>query len=239
VWCQVALVRVAALTAATLMAVSAAYAQSGDSLREAAQNPIASLISVPFQNNTNFGVGQLNNTQNVLNIQPVIPISLDQDWNLITRWIMPVIYQPPFFPGDSTDFGLGDFNPSFFFSPKALVPLFPGGNLTWGVGPAFALPTATDPRLGSGQWSAGPSLVALLLTKQVVTGFLINNLWSFAGDEERSNVNAMTLQPFFIQLTRGLVSDDEPAHHGKLGGGEPQSLDGPHRRWLRTRAQDR
>ena len=81
-WCQVAVVRVAALTAATLIVASAAYAQSGDALREAAQNPIASLISVPFQNNTNFGVGQLNNTQNVLNIQPVIPISLDQDWNL-------------------------------------------------------------------------------------------------------------------------------------------------------------
>ena len=76
-WCQVALVRVAVLTAATLSAASAACAQSGDALREAAQNPIASLISVPFQNNTNFGVGQLNNTQNTLNIQPVIPISLN------------------------------------------------------------------------------------------------------------------------------------------------------------------
>jgi len=167
-------------------------------LREAAQNPIASLISVPFQNNTNFGVGQLDNTQNILNIQPVIPISLDRDWNLITRWIMPVIYQPPFVPGDTTDFGLGDFNPSFFFSPKAPIPISPGVGLVWGVGPAFALPAATDPRLGSGQWSAGPSLVALLLTKQVVTGFLINNLWSFAGDDNRAAVNAIE----FLHMSR-------------------------------------
>ena len=111
---------------------------------------------------------------------------------------MPVVYQPPFFPGDSTDFGWGTSTQASSFRQHTN---FPGGNLIWGVGPAFALPTATDPRLGSGQWSAGPSLVALLLTKQVVTGFLINNLWSFAGDDNRAAVNAMTLQPFFNYLT--------------------------------------
>ena len=142
-------------------------------------------------------MGQLDNAQNVLNIQPVVPLHLNQDWNLITRSIMPVIYQSPFFRGDSTDFGLGDFNPAFFFSPKKPIPVAPGVGLVWGAGPVFAFPTATDPRLRTEKWSAGPTFVAVLLSKKIVTGFLINNLWSFAGDEDRRNVNAMTLQPFF------------------------------------------
>jgi hypothetical protein len=183
---------------AALMALCGAtssYAE--EDLRQAAQNPVADLISVPIQNNTNFNVGLLDKTQNITNIQPVVPFSLNSEWNLITRTILPVIYQPPFFAGDDTDFGIGDLNPSFFFSPKAPTPIAPGVGLVWGVGPALSLPTATDDRLGSEKWSAGPSLVALLLTKQVVTGFLVNNLWSFAGDDNRADVNAMTLQPFF------------------------------------------
>src|SRR6476661_11265691 len=90
---------------------TALSAWAADDLRQAAQNPVADLISLPFQNNTNFGVGKLDNTQNVLDIQPVIPVHLNQDWNLVTRWIMPVIYQPPFFAGDATDFGLGGLTP--------------------------------------------------------------------------------------------------------------------------------
>src|SRR5262245_47711552 len=111
-----------ALTAAALIATSTAYAQQGESLRDAAQNPIADLISVPFQNNTNFDIGRSENTQNVLNIQPVYPIKLNPNWNLITRPILPVISQPPFFSGrelaaleevfgpgiGATEFGLGD-----------------------------------------------------------------------------------------------------------------------------------
>jgi hypothetical protein len=187
----------AVAAAATVGAALSALA--ADDLRQASQNPVADLISVPFQNNTNFGVGKLDNTQNILNIQPVIPVHLNQDWNLVTRWIMPVTYQPPFFAGDTTDFGLGDLTPELFISPKNPIPLAPGLGLVWGVGPAFQLPTATDSRLGSGKWSAGPGLVALLLSQKpnVVTGFVVNNLWSFAGDEDRANVNLMTLQPFF------------------------------------------
>ena len=83
--------RVAVLTAATLIAATAAFADSDSDLRQAAQNPVADLISVQFQNNTNFGVGKLDNTQNVLNFQPVLPVHLNQDWNLITRPILPVI----------------------------------------------------------------------------------------------------------------------------------------------------
>ena len=85
-----------ALTVAVLIATSAAHAQQGEDLREASQNPIADLISVPFQNNTNFDIGRSENTQNVLNIQPVYPAHLSESWNLITRPILPVISQPPF-----------------------------------------------------------------------------------------------------------------------------------------------
>ena len=124
-----------ALTAAVLTATSAAYAQQGENLREAAQNPIADLISLPFQNNTNFDIGRSENTQNVLNIQSVYPLKLNQSWDLITRPILPVISQPPFFSGrelaaleetfgpgiGDTEFGLGDLTPEFFFSPRLKV----------------------------------------------------------------------------------------------------------------------
>ena len=162
---------------------------------------VGDIISLPFQSNTNFGFGKLDNTQNILDMQPVIPVHLNQDWNLVTRWIMPVIYQPPFFAGDATDFGLGDLTPEFFISPKNPIPLAPGLGLVWGAGPAFQLPTATDRRLGSGMWSAGPGLVALLLSQRqnVVTGFEVNNLWSFASEEDhRADVNAMTFSPSSI-----------------------------------------
>ena len=122
-----------ALTVAVLIATSAAHAQQGEDLREAAQNPIADLISVPFQNNTNFDIGHSDNTQNVLNIQPVYPTHLNQSWNLITRPILPVISQPPFFSGrelaaleetfgpgiGDTEFGLGDLSGVFLFAKKA------------------------------------------------------------------------------------------------------------------------
>ena len=154
------------LMAATLMAATAAFAQSGGDLREAAQNPIGDLISLPFQNNTNFGVGHSDHTQNVLNIQPVYPAHLNKDWNLIIRPILPVIYQPPFFSGRELDaleqivpdigdseFGLGDLTPELFFSPKKPIQLAPKTSLVWGVGPALQFPTATDDKLGTGKWS--------------------------------------------------------------------------------------
>ncbi len=205
------------LTVATatviLVATSGAYAQQGEDLREAAQNPIGDLISVPFQNNTNFDIGHTDNAQNVLNIQPVYPIHLNPDWNLITRPILPVISQPPFLSGPElhaaeqvvgpeigeTEFGLGDLTPEFFFSPRKPIELGSGASLVWGLGPAFQFPTATDDELGTGKYSAGPGFVVFLSDRpaHITTGFLILNLWSYAGDEDRANVNAMTLQPFF------------------------------------------
>ena len=159
-------------------------------LAEQAQNPIADLISLPFQNNTNFNVGALDNDQNILNIQPVIPFELNENWNLITRSILPVTYQPALYRGDSWDFGLGDFNPSFFFATTA------GSGVTWGVGPTFLLPTATDKRLGSDKWSAGPTGVIVVTQGKWVYGALASNLWSFAGDSKRQDVNQCLLQYF-------------------------------------------
>src|SRR5215831_5295371 len=130
-------------------------ASSTEALQKATQNPVADLISVPLQNNSNFGIGLHDRTQNVLNIQPVIPTHLTQDWNLITRIIEPILWQPDPEANSGGTFGLGDMNQTFFFSPAH------PGKIIWGAGPAFVLPTATDPALGQGKWSIGPSFVAL------------------------------------------------------------------------------
>ena len=132
--------------------------QSTSDLAKAAQNPIANMISVPFQSNFNFRVGPHDQLQYILNIQPVIPISLDQDWNLITRWITPVISQAPLTVTGDREFGLGDINPSSFFSPKQ-----PTHGIIWGIGPTFVFPTGTDRTLTQGKYSIGPTFVALMV----------------------------------------------------------------------------
>ena len=165
-------------------------AESVEELARKAQNPIANLISLPFQNNTNFGVGPLDRTQNVLNIQPVIPVSLSDDLLLITRTIVPIIYQPEPPTGGGGTFGLGDINPQFYFSPKT------SSNITWGVGPTFLLPTATSQVLGQGKWGIGPAAVIVVTTKQWVFGAVANNIWSVAGDSDRPDVSQLTFQPF-------------------------------------------
>jgi hypothetical protein len=163
--------------------------QAGD-LQKATQNPISSLISVPLQSNTNFGVGPLDRTQNVLNIQPVIPVQVSKKWNLITRTIAPLIYQPDVTQRNLGVMGLGDINPTFFLSPAK------PGKLIWGVGPTFILPTATNRVLGQGKWSAGPSVVALVQPGHWTVGALVNNVWNFAGESDRRAVNQMLLQYF-------------------------------------------
>ena len=150
------------------------------------------MISLPFQNNTNFNVGPLEKTQNVLNIQPVYPLSLNADWNLITRTIVPVISQPAFTPAQDRQFGLGDVQFSAFFSPKQPA----AGGLIWGAGVIAQLDTASDNRLGQGVWGLGPTAVALTSRGPWVLGGLINNVWSVSEDNGRSEVNQMLLQPF-------------------------------------------
>ena len=161
-----------------------------EALAQAVQNPVGDLISVPLQNNTNFGFGPYDRTQNVLNIQPVIPISLGSDWNLITRTIFPVITQPDFFSESGSTTGLGDVNFTAFVSPAK------PGKFIWGVGPALILPTATDETLGSGKWSAGPSVVGLTIQGPWVAGLLVSQVWSYAGQSDRGDVNFFLAQYF-------------------------------------------
>ena len=170
-----------------------ALAQQGSSTEELAkktQNPVADLISVPFQNNYNFAVGpKHNHMAYLLNIEPVIPIHVTEDWNLITRTIMPIINVPSLAAGVNGATGLGDINPTFFLSPAKL------GKLIWGIGPTFTLPTATDSQLGAGKWSMGPAGVALLMEGHWVVGALMNNQWSVGGWGDKA-VSQFLLQPF-------------------------------------------
>jgi hypothetical protein len=158
-------------------------AEDMDALAKTSQNPVGSLISLPLQNNTNFGGAQRpgvtgSTTQNTLNIQPVVPIGLSKKWNLINRVIMPVIYQPEISPGQGSTFGLGDTTYTGFISPKA------PGKLIWGVGPVISIPTATDDVLGSGEWAAGPSVVLLAMPGSWVTGILLSQIWSLDSDAD-------------------------------------------------------
>lgn len=156
-------------------------------LRQAAQNPVADLISVQFQDNPAFNYGPYNGAQNVLNFQPVIPLHLNDDWNLIARPITPIVYQPRLAPGVGPEFGLGNIEPELFISPA-----HPGA-LIWGVGPAFYLPTATDSTLGVNAWGAGPAVVGLTIQGPWVVGALVNNIWAWRNGLQ---VNQMTSQYF-------------------------------------------
>ncbi len=179
-------------TGMILPSLSYSADQGAADLAKAAQNPIAAMISLPFQNNTNFNVGPEEKTQNILNIQPVWPVDLNQDWNLITRTIVPIISQPGFGPGQERKNGIGDIQFSAFFSSKAPT----ANGWIWGAGFIAQLDTASDDRLGAGKWGLGPTAVALKIDGPWVYGGLINNVWSVAGDDNRADVNIMLIQPF-------------------------------------------
>ncbi len=147
---------------------------SAEDLAKIAQNPVGNLISVPFQENAYFNVGPLNGTQNVLNIQPVIPISVSDDWNIITRTILPIISLPGFAPGQGSTSGIGDLQISAFLSPAK-----PGAWI-WGVGAVTQLPTHSTDLLGNNNAGLGPTAVVLHLEhgSPWVYGVLVNNVWS-------------------------------------------------------------
>jgi hypothetical protein len=169
---------------------TAPVADDTAALAKATQNPVASLISVPLQNNDNFGIGPYNRTGNIFNIQPVIPMKLSDKVMLITRVIQPIVWQPYADQPTGGQAGLGDMNPTFFLSPAN------AGKLIYGVGPAFVLPTATSAQTGQGKFSLGPSVVALVQPGHWTVGVLINNVFSVAGSSNRPDVNQMLLQYF-------------------------------------------
>jgi hypothetical protein len=178
-----------------------------EALRKAAQNPIADLISVPIQGNWNFNIDPYNRTQNIVNIEPVIPTGLGQNWNLIVRWITPVVFQPDVSTPELGYYGFGDMNPSFFISPKK-------SKVIWGFGPTFVLPTATNTgKLGQGKWSIGPTAVVLVQPGKWTIGALINNVWSVAGHEARQDVNQMVFQYFInYNLKHGYYLNTSPSN---------------------------
>jgi hypothetical protein len=163
--------------------------QSAD-LAKQLSNPIASLVSVPFQFNWEQDVGPSELTRFILNVQPVMPFTVNENVNLIVRLIAPLVSQPPLVDGGSAAFGMGDITTSFFISPSKAT------KLIWGAGPVIVLPSTSESTLGSGKWSAGPTIVALKQTGPWTIGALWNQVWSFSGDQSRSDVNQMFLQPF-------------------------------------------
>ena len=175
------------------MAQDASGQSEGDAeLAQKLSNPLADLISIPFQVNYDQNIGPWNGKKLQTNIQPVAPFHINDDWNLITRTIIPVIYQDDILPRSGTDFGLGDINLSLFFSPKKPT----SGGVLWGVGPVLLLPTATEDLLGAKKWGAGPAALALTVRGKWTLGALGNHIWSYAGDSSRADISNTFLQPF-------------------------------------------
>ena len=185
------------LTALSTNAWSAEDESSGGDLRSAVQNPISSLISLPFKLNVDTGADD--GDAQILNIQPVIPVTVG-DWNLVNRAIIPIANVDGAIPGPNNPnpgsgdggsaSGLGDINYSIYFSPVKV------DKVIWGVGPSLNMPTASEDQLGSGKWSAGVTAVALSVTEWGSMGVLGRQLWSFAGDDDRNDVNQSLIEPF-------------------------------------------
>ena len=227
---RLAAVFVAVTTAAAALSASgsARAEMSAEELAKLAQNPVGNLISVPFQNNTNFNVGPYNGTQNILNIQPVIPVEINKDWNIITRTIVPVDSQPQLSPTTDRTNGIGDTVFSAFLSPAQ-----PHG-LIWGVGPVVQLPTNTSDELGNKNWGLGPTFVVLKLEhgNPWVYGVLANNIWSLSSSKQGGAYNNGLIQPFvnynfpggFYLVSGPILTVDWKADSGQqwtvpLGGG--------------------
>ena len=180
-----------AVAATALLAAAPAHAElSAEELAKLAQNPVGNLISVPFQNNSNLNSGPDKRTQNILNIQPVIPISVSDEWNIITRTIVPVISQP--LPDGERSNGIGDTVLTAFLSPAK------PGKWIWGAGPVLQIPTNSNSDLGNRNWGLGPSVVVLHLDKgdPWVYGVLANNIWSLSDSGTGGSYNNGLIQPF-------------------------------------------
>jgi hypothetical protein len=187
-------------SAAGQSSANAAGQSSAAALAKQLSNPVANLVSVPFQVNWEFGVGPEDDTRFLVNFQPVLPFSLNERWNLIARVIVPVINQPVLVSGGEPTSGVGDILFSTFFSPAQ------SKGAIWGVGPVFLMPTTSDPFLGGEKWAAGPTVVVLKQSGRATCGLLANHVWSFAGEDDRSDVSQTFLQPFLAIGTKGGVT---------------------------------
>jgi len=166
-------------------------AVSAEELARKLSNPVAALISIPFQNNMDMGIGTLNGSKNTLNFQPVIPISLSTKLNLITRFIIPIVSQRNITGQGASQNGLSDAVVSAWFSPAEAK-----NGVVWGVGPVFLVPIATNDLLGTKKFGIGPTALILKQVNGWTVGGLVNQIWSVAGDDNRSDVNQMFVQPF-------------------------------------------
>ena len=173
---------------ACLACAAVSVAADVDEFTKATQNPIAHLISVPFQNNVHFGIGPYDRNEYALNVEPVVPFRLGPV-SFASRTIIPVIHRPDVMAETGATAGLGDVSATLFASPST------SGKVIWGVGPVVLLPTAAA-ELGYGKWCVGPAAVVLAQPGRWTTGVLLENVWSVAGDEERADVNGMLAQPF-------------------------------------------
>ena len=175
-----------AIAAGFLASSAPVSAQEADDLAKQTQNPVGDLISVPFQNNFNGGFGPEKKVFYNLNIQPVYPMGVSENWNLINRVIIPILS----FPDPLNESGLGDIQYQGYISPSS------PGKFVWGLGGAVNIPTASEEALGAEKWSAGPGVVGLVSSGPWVVGALLNNVWSFAGSEDRDDVSQMLFQYF-------------------------------------------
>jgi len=197
--CQSPMRTLGVSTFVVAMALAAtARAETNEELAMELSNPVADLISVPLQFNYEQNIGSARDGKRwLLNVQPVLPFHLNADWNIISRTILPVVWQDEIFPGAGSQSGIGDIVQSVFFSPKAPT----AGGLIWGAGPVLLLPTGSSDLLTADKWGAGPTGVVIRQQGPWTVGALANQIWSFAGNSSRANVSATFLQPFLTYTT--------------------------------------